>query len=238
MAELAEAAGVSRATLYRAHPSKRALLEALRRGGVALEEPPEPEARALAAVERVLLEGGFAALTMERVAADAALSLRTVYRCFGDRAGLLRAFIRSRRWPPVPIRPARPIASAEDVERALVEHTRALLEALEEGKALLRLALAAPGETGEVLREVRAAERGSVATLAAFLEEQMEAGWLRRDDARTLAAAYGGQLLAAVLLLPEAGERLPDRDRLARTLARVFVHGVAWREAGRGRTRA
>ncbi len=227
MAQVATAAKVSRATLYRAFATRGALLEALRGEGIAVSEPAGADARALDAVERVLLRDGFSGLTMEAVAAEAGASLATLYRAFRDREGLLRAFV-AQRSPRAALR-ARlegPVSSAAELEATLAGFTEAVLAALEQSRALFTLAFAAPEEIRSILARVRDAPRGAVASLAEFLAAQMAAGRLRRDDARTLAAAYAGQLVALGVIFPGAGESLPRRPRLARTLARAFLQGV------------
>ncbi len=226
MSEVAEKAGVSRATLYRTFPSRRALLEALRSDGVVVEEP-DVERRAMDAMRRVLLRAGFEGLTMESVASDGGLSLATVYRRFGDRAGLLRAFMRhgDGRASLVQVLD-RPVRSREDLEQALTSFTETTLAALEELRPLFLLAFSAPEEIRGEIRRIRDARRGTIAALAAFLRKHMKRGLLVEDDERSLAAVYMGELLATALLLPESGEDLPPRPRLAALLARLFLRGV------------
>jgi AcrR family transcriptional regulator len=178
-------------------------------------------------VERVLLRDGFAAFTMEAVAREAGLSLATVYRCFGDREGLLRAFVQQRSPRPALLGLLdRPVARAAELEPLLVTFTEQVLEALEGSRALFQLAFAAPDELRELLGRVRDAPRGVVAALTRFLSVQMEAGHLRRLDAHVLAAAFAGQLVALAIVLPGAGEALPPRPTLAATLVQAFLGGA------------
>ena len=228
MSSVAAKAGVSRATLYRAFSSRRALLEALQGEGVALAEPPDAERRVMDAMRRLLLREGFGGLTMEAVAAEAGASLATVYRRFGDRAGLLRAFARVGDDARASIASSLQgrIASREELRQALLRFTESSLSALEEHRPLFLLAFSAPGEIRAAIRRVRDARRGAVAALAAFLDAQMKAGLLRQDDARALAALYVGQLLATALLLPEVGEALPPASRVAPLLVRTLLEGL------------
>ncbi len=227
MSEVAERAGVSRATLYRAFPSRRALIEALRSEGVAVAEPPDVERRAMDAMRRLILSAGFDGLTMESVASEGGLSLATVYRRFGDRAGLLRAFMRTHDSRASLVRGLdRRIESREELERVLTAFTETMLAALEEHRPLFLLAFSAPEEIRGAIRRIRDARRGTMAALAAFLRKQMKRGLLPQDDERALAALYMGQLLATAVLLPEIGEALPERRRLAALLVRLFLRGV------------
>lgn len=227
MSEVAARAGVSRATLYRAFPSRRALLEALRSRGVPVEDRPDVERRALDATRRILLRGGFEGLTMESVASEGKLSLATVYRRFGDRAGLLRAFMRKDEARASLVEALdRRAESREELERVLTAFTEASLAALEEQRPLFLLVLSAPEEIRGAIRGFRDARRGTIAALAAFLAGQMKAGLLLRNDPRALAALYMGQLLSTALFLPEAGEALPPRRQLAALLTGLFLRGV------------
>jgi AcrR family transcriptional regulator len=89
--QIAEAAGVSRTTFYRAFPSRRALLDAL-------EVQPEPETREKVLEAALVMVGanGLAALSMDDLAEHAGVSRATLYRLFPGKpavlAGLLRAY--------------------------------------------------------------------------------------------------------------------------------------------------
>jgi AcrR family transcriptional regulator len=227
MAEVAGEARLARATLYRAFSSRAALLAALRAEGLELAPDADPAARAVDAVERILLRDGFGGLTMEAVAAEAGASLATLYRRFGDREGLLRDFVRRRgRRAELKARLDGPVGSPGELEAILVRFTETALAALEDGRALFRLALAGSEETGALLRKVRDAPRGATAALAGFLDAQMKAGRLRPGDPATLAAAFTGQLFSLAVILPASGANLPARPALARSLVDTFLRGT------------
>jgi len=90
VAQFAEAAGVSRASFYRAFESRGALLEAL-------EMPPEPGARDRVLEAAVDLVGahGLAALSMDDLAARAGVSRATLYRLFPGKPALFTSLIRT-----------------------------------------------------------------------------------------------------------------------------------------------
>jgi len=88
--QVAAAAGISRASFYRAFESRRALLEAL-------EVEPEPRAR-----ERILDAGmdmvgasGLAALSMDELAVRAGVSRATLYRLFPGKSALFTGLLRT-----------------------------------------------------------------------------------------------------------------------------------------------
>src|SRR5262252_3823922 len=86
--DFAAAAGVSRASFYRAFKSREALLEALNR-------PPEPAARdrILAGALEMVGVQGLGSLSMDDLADRAAVSRATLYRLFPGKAALFRALI-------------------------------------------------------------------------------------------------------------------------------------------------
>ena len=88
MAEFAAAAGVSRASFYRAFESREALLEAL-------DVQPEPGAREriLDAALKLVGAHGLTALSMDDLAAEAEVSRATLYRLFPGKAALFTAFL-------------------------------------------------------------------------------------------------------------------------------------------------
>jgi AcrR family transcriptional regulator len=88
VAELAAAAGVSRASFYRAFESREALLEAL-------DVEPEPGAREriLEAALKLVGAQGLTALSMDDLALEAEVSRATLYRLFPGKAALFTSFL-------------------------------------------------------------------------------------------------------------------------------------------------
>ena len=89
--DIARAAGVSRATLYRRIGSRRALDAAVRAAGVDPGGRPSVRERAIEAAAELIAEDGLGALTLEAVATRAACSLPALYDQFRNREGLLGA---------------------------------------------------------------------------------------------------------------------------------------------------
>lgn len=226
MDEVALEAGVSRATVYRAFPSKTALLRAVDEAGhgIPQEESADARARLLEAVDRVLLRHGLAGLTVEAIAEAAGSSPATLYRHFGDRAGLLRAYAEEKS----PRRAARKLALDDDadLEPALKVFALAALRALSSSRAVFRMLFAQPEEGRRMMAEVRDAPRGTVAALARWLSAQMERGRVRREDPLLLAHAFVGQLIMFAVLLEDTVSEGPPPEEVAATLARTFVRGI------------
>jgi AcrR family transcriptional regulator len=90
IAEIARAAGISRATFYRAFSSREELLHAL-----ALEPEPESRDRLLAKALEMIGAQGLAALSMDALADAAGVSRATVYRVFPGKAVLFREVVKT-----------------------------------------------------------------------------------------------------------------------------------------------
>src|SRR5262249_6491035 len=89
IAEIVEAAGVSRTTFYRAFTSRDELLRAL-----SLEPGPETRERLLEAALDLLARDGLAALSMDEVAEQAGVSRATLYRLFPGKQALFAELVR------------------------------------------------------------------------------------------------------------------------------------------------
>lgn len=227
LADVARAAGISRATLYRRYRDKDELLAALEEAGHQVAPRGDVTQRAVAAVEQVLLDEGFAGLTFEAVARASGLSEATLYRHFDDRAGLLAAFADAHSTR----REARALlgrgASRLPLEEALTRFARHELEALSRARGIFRLVAGAPRALAREVLERRGSERSTLAALEAFLRARMCRGELAAGDPRVLAAAFVSPLLTFAVFGPELLQlpvaASPD---LAPALVRLFLDGA------------
>ncbi|MCB9762099.1 MAG: helix-turn-helix transcriptional regulator [Alphaproteobacteria bacterium] len=220
MDELALAAGVSRATLYRQVGSREALLAALAEQGVVLPPtPPGVRDQALDAARALARRGGLEALTMEAVAAEAGLGVATLYRRFGDRAGLLSALMERAGARAA----ARAMALDEDAEpqEALTRLVAGALGVLREDGWLMQLGAAASGAQLAALHEARGRSMGTLAALSHWMARQMKRGWLHPADPDELTMALLGATLLHGLMGP-----VGDDEALARRLVALFLDGA------------
>ena len=90
MGQVAQAAGVSRASFYRAFDSRRALLEALE-----IEPQPGAKERIVEAAMEMVGTDSLAALSMDELAVRAGVSRATLYRLFPGKSALLTSLLRT-----------------------------------------------------------------------------------------------------------------------------------------------
>lgn len=225
---VATQAGVSRATVYRRFPSRDELFAALNEErGMELSREGQDGAREriLEATGRLFPELGLHGATVERIAEAAGVGPATVYRHFGDKEGLLRAWI--------DIASPRRLVSemgrigGKDVQADLRALATMALRFLATQQGLIRMALGADPETRALLGRVRSNGETTRASLAAYLSRQMEMGNLRQDDAEFLSEIFFGMLMARAVIGPNFNERPPaDPEADAARLVRLFLEGL------------
>jgi AcrR family transcriptional regulator len=175
---VAEASGVSKASLYRAFDSRRALLEAL-------EVEPEPGAkeRILESALAMVGGGGLAALSMDELAVRAGVSRATLYRLFPGKPALFTSLLRTY----TPLEPiTRLVASMPDQSPEVVvpEIARTVFRTVYgSGTPRIGMLRAIFLELSSMSRDSEDAARDLLATtlgsVGAYVMAQMAAGRLR-----------------------------------------------------------
>lgn len=225
LAELAAAVGVSRATIHRRLGGKAAILEKLRAAG-AIEEREEPdiEARILQAARGVFTRDGLVEATVEQVAIEAGVGPATVYRRFGDKDGLISAFIVSSR-PDIPWPDPQP--GAPDFQAELLALTQTLLGSLTERRDIIMLLMSASEKRRSLMERLRVRPGRTQHHVEQFMGRLVAAGRLADVDARRASIAYMGLLVAFGVLGPMLGGlALGDREATSRFIVRVFLDGL------------
>ncbi|PCC74914.1 transcriptional regulator, TetR family [Nannocystis exedens] len=227
MDRLAEAAGISRSSAYRLVGSREALVQQLAAAGVDAPMRGDAREKVLAAARDVFSRQGLEGATIEAIAEAAGVGTATVYRQFGDKKGLLRAFAESMNIRQVVWGTAREPSGdlAVDLERLAV----AALTQMRDDAALMRIIFVERLRGSSVLGELADAPDRSIHGLAALLRRYVERGELVDDDPYRLARAFQGLLFGFGLLgslwgLPGDGDGDPERD--ARTVVAFFLRGV------------
>ena len=233
MAQLAEAAGVSRATLYRRVPSREALAQRLRALGVEPgAELGDPTRERILEATRTLIDELGLRFTIEQVAERAGVGPATVYRGFRDREGLLRAFFDERSPRRLALVQLRDLDAP--VEPTLRGFMAGLLRFAVSHPGLARLVLLSEGDDAAEIERLRKGGASTAGRLVAYLEAQIERGVLAPADPWLLATSLLGAALVTALLLPRmasvAGRRAvarlvlaPDDEAAIEERARVLV---------------
>ena len=186
------------------------------------------------AAERVFAEQGFDGAKMQDVAAEAGLSLGTLYAIFAGKAELFQAIHESRGRQL--IEHARAEASRfEDVTEQLLHGLRAYVEFLLDHPHFLRIHLddarvLAIGRSSQAVVETEEGAGTEVDFVAESMHRAMSEGALYDDDPVLMARltiATQQVLLADHLERPDGGDREKLLDRLETYVKRTFVKPTA-----------
>lgn len=229
VAEFAAAAGVSRASFYRAFDSRDALLEAL-------DVQPEPGAseRILAAAFRMVGERGLSSLSMDELATQAGVSRASLYRLFPGKSALFTALARaySPLEPVLKVLHARgedpPEVVMPEVARVVYrtvyadgQNRAGMLRAL-----FIEVSSLAP-DTEDAARDVLA---NLVGSLAMYITAQMAAGRLRRMHPLLALQSFVGPIFFHLITRPAAERVLGIEfggEEAVTELAEMWLRGMA-----------
>jgi AcrR family transcriptional regulator len=214
MDELAAAAGVSRATLYRLFGGQQRLLQEL-----GLEPPPSVRGRILDTALDLVGRHGLAGLSMDELAAAAGVSRATLYRLFPGKEALFAALIRS-------FSPFEPIAAVLEgaADRPPAEIMPAVAHAMAavmDGHMGLLLQLlfelsrdrVPDREGGRGTGDGAVQGMRTLPLVARYLASQMAAGHLRRMDPDLAFQALAGPIVLHLLWRRPAGPRPDERPK-------------------------
>jgi AcrR family transcriptional regulator len=223
--ELAEAAGVSRATFYRYFRSRADVLTALD-----IEPDPGTRERILAAAVELVGRDGLRAMSMDELAAAAGVSRASVYRLFPGKPALFDALLEA----------YSPFARVEAVLETLGDRpatellpalTRAAAEVAAPRVGIIRsLLLEVTSGSPDALAGSDARIGHMIGALAAYLGREMEAGRLRPMHPVLAAQALVGPIILHLLTRPEAehlGALAMPVDRAVDELTMATLHGLA-----------
>jgi AcrR family transcriptional regulator len=222
--ELAQAAGVSRASFYRAFGSRAALLEAL-----AVEPEPAATERVLEAALQMIGQVGLTALSMDDLAEAAGVSRATLYRLFPGKPSLLTAVLKTYS-PLEPISRLLEERRGEPPEVVMPEIARLIFRVVYPRLGVLRavffeVSSLAP-DTEESSRELLAVIVGSV---GAYVLGQMSEGRLRRMHPLLALQSFVGPIFFHVITRP-AVERVlgfdMDGDLVVTQLAESWLRAM------------
>jgi AcrR family transcriptional regulator len=201
VAQFAEAAGVSRASFYRAFESRSALLEAL-----AVQPEPGARERILEAAFDLVGAHGLAALSMDDLATRAGVSRATLYRLFPGKPAIFTSLIRTYS----PLEPVSRLAIEMKDEPPVVvmpEIARTVYRTVYgSGKTRLGLLRAAFFEVSSLAPDaeesVREGLRTIVGSVGAYVLAQMMSGQLRPMSPLLALQSFVGPIFIHVLTRP------------------------------------
>lgn len=193
--------------------------------------PPAPHIAKLLDVAAVhFLEHGYQGASLDVIGAEAAVGRGTLYRHFGNKAGLFGAVMRDLAWKMADVTPP-PLPAGAVSEEALAAFLHASLQMLatQQSIVLHRTVIAEMRRDPELARDVYAIMRTPwLVPLTAWLDSLGDAGiavcpdhpWYARQ---ALVLAFKGNRIIAV------GHALSDAEmrEAAGRAARIFLHGFA-----------
>ena len=221
MDQLAAAAGVSRATLYRLFGNQQHLLHEL-----GLQPPPTVRSRILDTALELVGRHGLAELSMDELAARAGVSRATLYRLVPGKEALFAELVQ-RFSPFEPIAavletmgdrpPAEVIPTiAQAMAAAMDGHIGLLLQ------LLFEVSRSDPGHHGGADANQDAAQAmRTLPLVAGYLDQQMAAGHLRRMDPVLAMQALAGPVVMHLLMQASAQSQSGAGHKVALPLERV-----------------
>jgi AcrR family transcriptional regulator len=204
MDQLAAAAGVSRATLYRLFGNQQHLLQEL-----GLQPPPTVRSRILDTALELVGRHGLAELSMDELAAKAGVSRATLYRLFPGKEALFAELVRR-------FSPFEPIAAVLETmgERPPAEVIPAIAQAMAAAmdghiglllQLLFEVSRSDPDhQAGADANQDAAQAMRTLPLVAGYLDQQMAAGRLRRMDPVLAMQALAGPVVMHLLMQASA----------------------------------
>ncbi len=227
MDQLVARAQVSRATLYRRIGSKEALLQRMaRENGLSRDERQDVRSRILAAARRVFGQNGLLNATMEQIADEARVGIATVYRHFGDKDTLVRAFVDT--MSPGPALQNLMVRPSADVRADLTRVVSRIVPLYYEYRDILRLVLTGSQAERDYIDRLRAGSDRARDQLIAYFAAQQSAGRLQSSaDPQELALAFVGIILGFVVIGPlHYGTSIDNPERISQIIVHTFLDNL------------
>jgi AcrR family transcriptional regulator len=227
--QLAAAAGVSRATFYRAFATREALLDALD-----LEPEPGARERILEVALKLVGAHGLTALSMDDVATQAGVSRATLYRLFPGKPALFTSLVHEYS----PLDPVARLLNArrdEPPEVLMPEIARTVYRTFyaagESRVGILRaLFFEISSLAPDAVEAAQDAVRTIVGSLAFYLMEHMQAGRLRQMHPVIALQSFVGPIFFHLLTRTLAERMLNlniDGEQAVTDLAETWLRGMS-----------
>ena len=223
VAEIADRAGVSRATFYRHFGSRASLLESVR-----LEPRPDSRSRILSAAKDMLVTKSLAELSMDELARAADVSRGTLYRIVPGKGALLQALIEAYS----PFEAVRAIVAEHrdeppDVVFPLIG--RAVVGVAGERLGLMRAVFHEVTSGGPAVAEMGPLFEQTLGLLAGYITAQMAGGRIRPMHPILALQAFVGPIFFHLMTRPVIGRvvALPDPEAAVEELVAEALVGLA-----------
>jgi AcrR family transcriptional regulator len=224
--QVAAKTGVSRSTIYRYVGNKEMLLERLAHERGEAFEKSDTRLRILKAARGVFGREGLAAVTMEQIAHEASVGVATVYRHFGDKESLIRAYIEE--MVPRNAIHTRTLHATDDIEDDLEQIVEIITTFFFDNRDVLRLVILG-GKTERVYFKVlRQGSDRTLDMLANYFRSQMDAGRLQNlGEPEELALALMGMMLAFAVIGPlHYGTEFDLPERISKFIVTIFMNDL------------
>ena len=196
VAQIADRAGVSRATFYRHFGSRESLLESIE-----LEPRPAAKARIVAAAKDILLTTSLAELSMDDLAKAADVSRGSLYRIVPGKGALLQALIEAYS-PFDAVRRIIADGGGEPPEVVLPRIGRAIVGVAGERLGLMRAIFHEVTASGPTMDGMGPLFAHTLGLLAQYMADQMAAGRIRRMHPILALQAFVGPVFFHLMTRP------------------------------------
>ena len=196
VAEIANRAGVSRATFYRHFGSRESLLQSIE-----IEPRPDAKARILAAAKDMLLTTSLAELSMDELAKAADVSRGTLYRVVPGKGALLQALIEAYS-PFDAIRAIVAEHRADPPEVVFPRIGRAIVGVAGERLGLMRAMFHEVTAGGPAVAEMGPLFENTLGLLTQYIGGQMAAGRIRPMHPILALQAFVGPIFFHLMTRP------------------------------------
>jgi AcrR family transcriptional regulator len=196
VAEIADRAGVSRATFYRHFGSRESLLESKE-----LDPRPDARTRILAAARDMLLTTSLAELSMDDLAKAADVSRGSLYRLVPGKTALLAALIETYS-PFDAVRRIIADGASEPPEVVLPRIGRAIVGVAGERLGLMRAIFHEVTASGPTMDGMGPLFAQTLGLLAQYMADQMAAGRIRRMQPILALQAFVGPVFFHLMTRP------------------------------------
>ncbi|MFK7800957.1 MAG: TetR/AcrR family transcriptional regulator [Anaerolineae bacterium] len=226
MDQLEAKAKISRATIYRRVGNKEALLKRLAEEKGETFEKADMRLNILKAARIVFGREGLVASTMDQISKEAGVGVATVYRHFGDKEKLLKAFIEEMT-PRTAVR-SLALQPTENVQADLEKIIGIAAPFFYENRDVLRIVFMGSRSEREYLESLRHRSDSTLGRLTNYFEAQIAAGRIKAvGQPGELALALMGMILSFTMIGPiHYGTQLENPERMSKLIVSLFLNGL------------